>query len=57
MAINILVTYSVELIPKSPEKMNFPLMAYFFRLLSLSGFLGYDFKDSGMKYNILLAQM
>ena len=37
--------------------MDFPLMQYFFRLLGLSGFLRYDFEESGMKYNILSAQM
>ena len=37
--------------------MDFPLMPYFFRLLALSGFLGYDFSYSGIKYNILSAQM
>ena len=39
------------------KKLDFVSYAIFFRLLGLSGFLRYDFEESGMKYNILSGQM
>ena len=40
------------------KKIGFCLLCHIFlRLLGLSGFLRYDFEESGMKYNILSGQM
>ena len=55
MVINILMTYSCWQVDE--KKWMFHLCHVFFRLLSLSGFLRYDFQESGMKYNILSGQI
>ena len=58
MVINISVTFGDPFLLTVDEKIwIFHICHIFFRLLGLSGFLRYDFEESGMKYNILSGQI